>query len=302
METESGQGLEAELVEQKYGRDVVVRNIWQRHTQKMSGEVFNVAKTGLSFSDISPGGAERARELGKTIPASRHGEKGYVSAAKRTPQTLEAMLQGYRETNPNAPIREEVRVRPELTTAGPAEHLKIYDAMWNANKAALLADRGLKLEDFSKLSADEQEQIAEAAEEPVVREWLDNPDSELARTFPPHEAASRFAVLFKRHQDIAARLNNGSRVDLLHVTHKTVTEPFLTSGVLVRKSDGQRITKLDEIGGSLRILDNWESEAKTDEAGVLNISVTLRGQEYGIDKTALDSLAAEGLEKKYGKE
>ncbi len=148
------------------------------------------------------------------------------------------------------------------------------------------------------MSPDEQEQIAESAEEPVIREWLDNPESELAKFFPPSQAAARFARLFnRRHERLAGKLYSGSEVDLFHITHKTITEPFLTSGVLIRKSDGKRITKLEQLGGSLTTLGDWESEVATDNAGNPSIVVKIRGEEYGIDHTVLENLLQQQIEK-----
>ena len=57
--------------------------------------------------------------------------------------------------------------------------------------------------------------------------------------------AANFAVLFgRRYGLMAERLNAGSEADIFHNTHKTVTEAFLASGVLIRKSDNARITKI----------------------------------------------------------
>ncbi len=279
---------------ERFGTSVTIRNYWQRHAQKMSGEVFNAGQTGISTSAISPSGAEKAETLGETFEAGQHGAKGYVSDSKRTEETLDAMLTGYQKSNPNAPVREKFRVKNELVAWGPPEFLKLYNEKWSANKTKLLAERGLQKEDFFKLTPDEQQEIAETAEEPVIREWLDNPESELAKSHPPSVAAAKFAALFnRRHERMAGKLYSGSEIDIFHGTHKTVTEPFLTSGVLIRKSDGKRITKLEELGGSLGILDNWESEVVTDQKGIPATNVKIRGKEYKLDHAALDALVAE---------
>ena len=130
-----------------------------------------------------------------------------------------------------------------------------------------------------------------------MREWLENPQGELAKLYPPHEAAARFAHLFnKRHERMAEKLISGSELDLFHLTHKSVSEPFLVSGALIRKSDGEIITTLEQIGGSLGTLDGWESSAITDSEGKCQLTVNIRGQEYNVDSQMLRELADEGAE------
>ncbi|MBI5530796.1 MAG: hypothetical protein HY918_04880 [Candidatus Doudnabacteria bacterium] len=147
--------------------------------------------------------------------------------------------------------------------------------------------------EFAKLTSDQQEEIAEAAEEPVIREWIDNPDSTLAKKFPPKIQAAKFANLFnQRHERIAQKLNPNSEIDLFNTTHKTATEPFLASGVLIREKDNQRITKLSDIEGSLKILDQWESITKTDEQGNPITVIKIRGENYKIDQEIYNQLLA----------
>jgi len=292
-------GQSPELVESKKGQGVTIHNYWIRHSQKVNAEVFNADKTAISNSSISAGGAIRAQERGKATEAGLHGAKGYKSNSKRTQETFDALMAGYAELNSGAPIREGVRIKQELfVAAGTPEFLAEYDQKSSANKKRLLAEgvASGKYPDveFAKLTPDQQEEITEEAEEPVVREWIDNPDSKMAASFPPRIQATKFAKLFDRHSRLAKKLNNGSEVDLFHNTHKTVTEPFLASGVLRRKSDNERITTLQQIGGSLRILDQWESTAKTDEQGNLSFLITIRGEQYGLDNEAYQKLLTEG--------
>jgi hypothetical protein len=285
--------------ESLYGRNVKIRNFWQRHSQKQSGAVFNPEATGLSASSISEGGRQRAESLGSTITASTHGSKGYKSNSPRTEETFEALMQGYKSANPSAPVREQVRFKKELVAAeGEPAFLQLYNAKWNENKKNLLAQGILKGKypnvEFDQLTPDQQEEIAETAEEPVILEWVDNKDSELAKAYPPKLQAEKFAKLFNlKHERMAQKLRTDSEVDLFHNTHKTVTEPFLASGVLIRKSDSQRITKLAEIGGSLKILDNWESEVCLDSQGQSKITITIRGQEYYLDEETFKNLISQ---------
>lgn len=293
------ESLDDELRKEKIperGRSVTIHNYWIRHTQKASGEVFNKEATGISLSNISPGGVIRAQERGATIKASPHGVKGYKSTSERTQETFDALMRGYKKSNPDVPIRDRVRIKQELVApSGTPEFLKEYNEKWAANKTRLLTE-GISAGkypnvEFGKLTPDQQEEIAEEAEEPVIREWIDNPDSNMAKSFPPRLQAARFASLFRRHNNMAKRLNDGSEVDLVHNTHKTATEPFLASGVLIRRSDGRHIKKLEDIGGSLKILNQWESVIHIDEKGNENISIIIRGEEFALDRNAFEELA-----------
>lgn len=299
------QGFSHEAIETTKGRNIKIHNYWIRHTQKASGEVFNQAGTGISASNISPGGAERARAKGQTFVANKDGAKGYRSESARTLETFENLMKGYQESNPQSPVREKVVVREELlSSSGPQEWTDEYNEKWSANKNRLLQE-GISQNKypnvtFNKLTPDQQEEIAEAAEEPVIQEWIDNPESSLAKNFPPRIQAAKFATLFnRRHERMVKFLNSGSEIDLFHNTHKTATEAFLASGVLIRKADGKKITKIADIGGSLKILDQWESELTTDESGQPTVRIFIRGEEFSIDKVELEKLAQEGLSEKY---
>lgn len=278
------------------GFNVLIRNRWQRHAQKQSGEVFNADKNGVSNSAISQAGAEKAYAQGSMIMGSDRATKGYRSSSARTFETFEALRKGYQETNEVAPVKEKVRIREELEPArGPREWLAEYEQKWTENKKRFL-EQGISSGkypniEFSKLSPDQQEEIAEAAEEPVIQEWLDNPESSMAKKFPPFIQASRFAKLFNdRGARMAAKLYDNSEVDLFHITHKTATEAFLASGVLVDAKNGKHIKKIADIGGSLKILDKWESVVKTNDAGEPIVYIYVRGKEYQIDRKIFSEL------------
>jgi hypothetical protein len=70
-------------------------------------------------------------------------------------------------------------------------------------------------------------------------------------------------------------------------------EPFWISGVLIRVRDGKRIEKLEELGGSAEVLEQWQSVASTDQDGLVNISVNLRGVDYIVDRERLVALSEE---------
>lgn len=285
----------------KFGADVKIRNFWIRHAQKMSGEIVNAEKTSLSYSTISPKGEKESKAYGEKITAGKHGAKGYVSESMRTTQTLEKVLDGYQSANPDIPIRK-LRIREELTSEFPNDFLHLYDEKFGKEKERILKEAHLSKEVFAKLSSDEQEKIAEKAEEPVAREWIDNPKSNLSKLYSPREAAARFSVLFaKRHDGLARKLYSGSDIDLFHVTHKTITEPFLASGVLVRKSNDERVNTIEQLGGTLGTLGDWESEVRTDEKGESNIIIRIRGEEFKVDNDVLNILVKEGLNYKKDK-
>lgn len=276
----------------KFGANVVIRNYWIRHAQKMSGEIISQDKTSVSTSAISERGKKTSREYGETLDAAKHGAKGYVSHSERTSQTLDEIFKGYQKANADKPIRF-TRTRKELTLEIPDEFLKLYEKKFNEQRKKILNELGIAEESFVTLSPDKQEEIAELSEEPVIKEWLDA-DNELAKLFPPSKAAARFADIFnKRHDKLAKMLNSGSEIDLFHITHKAITEPFLTSGVLIRKTNGERVTKLEQLGGSLKTLENWMSEVTTDNNGNPTVTIKFRDEEFIIDPNIFKKLISE---------
>jgi len=273
----------------KYGANIELRNLWVRHSQKASGEVFGTEGSDISDSSISEAGHERANKFGKEVEGKKSFIKSYVSKVDRTSETGESILEGYLEEGEAKVFNE--RYRKELNAAiGNKEWLDLYNSKFAENKNRILLEKGLQPEDFGSLSPDEQEKIAETAEEPIMREWLDSPDSDLAKAYDKNEAASLFAPLFNDHTlRIVEKLKSGSNLDLLHNTHKTATEAFLTSGVLINEA-GNAVSTLDELGGSLQILGNWESIVKTDENGKKEVEVRVNGNVYGVSKDRLSEL------------
>lgn len=274
----------------KYGANIELRNMWVRHSQKASGEVFAIEGSGISNSSISEGGHIKASEFGSDVEDKKSFIKSYVSKVDRTSETGGSILQGYLEENEAKVFNE--RYRKELNAApGNEEWLDLFNRKFTENKNGLLAERGLQPEDFSSLSPDEQEEIAETAEEPIMREWLDDPASELALSYSKDEAAALFAPLFNDHTlRIVEKLKSGSGIDLLHNTHKTATEAFLTSGVLIDELTGDTVNTLKELGGSLQILGNWESITRTDKEGAKNVIIQVNSRYYKLNMDKLEEL------------
>lgn len=275
--------------ERRYGCNVTIKNYWNRHAQKASGEVM-AAEGGISLSQLSPKGEADAHNAGARIEASRHGTKEYASDSERTQQTALKMVEGYAKSNPDAPVRG-LRVKEQLSIHCPEDFMALYEQKFIDQRRQVMEEMGLDPQEFRTLDADKQEEIAEKAEEPVLREWL-SPKTELNKLYDPALAAGIFAQIFDRHHDrMAGHLLNDSKVDLIHTTHKGVMEPFLISGVLLRSRDGKQITDIEELGGAIALLEGWESDLDTDINGVSRIVIRLRGEEYVVDRTKLKELA-----------
>ena len=114
---------------------------------------------------------------------------------------------------------------------------------------------------FDKLSPDEQEEVAENAEEPAMEWYLSfrntRPDPE---TPSPRENASEVALKIDRLIKLVDFMPDGRSVNLLSCGHKSSTEAFLAYVLIIQDLGGTVKTgfdKLAEIGGSLHILDSW---------------------------------------------
>ncbi|HEY9585669.1 MAG TPA: hypothetical protein VJJ02_03735 [Candidatus Paceibacterota bacterium] len=296
-----------------YGRNVAVNTFYFRHAEKASGSVGE--GSSISSSLISERGARQSRSLGQSLQhLSKPGLQGVKIGASTQPRTLEtAQIMGRSYAGIFAPENFNPRSKMELSADQlPEGFSKLYIGKWAVRKEKLLGERGLSLEDFGKLPTAEQAKIAERAEEPVIEEWLDRPRSGLARRYPPEKAAASLAVLVRRDVETAKRLRSGSSVNLLRVTHKTVTEPLLMR--IVRLPGGGKPKKLADIGGPLGLNDGWELRTKTDADGHSKVSLYMyrvkdretdepiyEQKEFSLDLEELNKLAKLGLAYKHGK-
>lgn len=285
--------------EKPRGHNTEVRFMFVRHSQKSSGEVVNRAVTGMSVSDLSEGGKERARKLGERILTGRQPRKGYATSFDRTRETLEEALKGagidlkiLQEGKPNY---QSYFALPEARRS-PA-FLKKYKAAMDVPKDAYMAEHypGRR---FEELSPDEQEEVMEYANEFAVEMYLQygnqRPDSQ---TQSPRELAVEVAYKINRLITLPDHMPDGNSVDLVSAGHKTSTEAFLMY-VILRQVDGRTVIGfqgLAEIGGSLKILDSWDLLVRNDATGEKTISITLNResgevQTFGVDLETLRTL------------
>lgn len=301
---ERAPGVQTQEIEN--GRNVRVRSFYFRHAEKASGAVGSAG--AISTSSISERGREESVILGEQLPEpARDGYKIARSKSPRALETADALAKGYSDEGTDYKTRTKVELWPDDSDpkfVGP------YLEKWEALKREIMAEKGIAPEDFGKLPPREQALIAEAAEEPVISEWLNNPESEMAKAYPPEEAAARLAVLVNRDVKMPERLKPDSEIDLFRITHKTGTEPLLMR--IIKLEDGSKPKTLDQIGGSLGLNDGWELDVATDDGGNKNAKLTLYRvdrsgedpkfvtKEFTIDLEELSRLAEKGIAKKYG--
>jgi hypothetical protein len=295
-----------------FGRNVHLRSRYFRHAEKASGNVG--AGQTFSSANISPRGAEESKILGRQLgePLTK-GIKLYGSSQDRTIETGEATASGLREGSEPVPELSSRR-RQELLFSEPEEYAGPYLERWETNKRAIMIDRGIIGESadaktmkiaYDALDTTTQADIAESAEEPVISEWLDDPNSELAQAYLPEHAATEVAILVHRDLKAANRLPNDSAYDMMKVTHKTVTEALLKR--IIQLEGGKKPERLADIGGSLGLNDGFEFDIQTDEHGERVVTFTMyrvdrSGEEpkyvtekYDVDLRELERLAELGV-------
>lgn len=286
------------------GRNTEVRLTFVRHSQKASGRVFAQDLGGISASSISEAGKARARAFGEAKLSGRALSKAYATKVDRTRETLEQAFQGAGLDAKILQDGKEVRSFFALPAqAGSPEFNKQYEALMAPGRQEYIAKHfpGKKFDD---LTPDEQEQVAEYAEEPAMEWYLSFGDRRPDPGTPsPREDAARVAFKINRLVNLPDFIPEGKSVDLVSSGHKTSTEAFLKY-VIQREVNGRKVTgfeRLEEIGGSLKILDSWDLQVKNDPQGQKIATITLRRengetQTFGIDFEALRALAHEGAQ------
>lgn len=263
------------------------------------------AKTGeISKSAISPRGRSESLQLGIQAPEfSEQTDIGW-SGNIRTLETIKGLIEGGQVDGVDFKAQERIELSEKLM---PKDWIRLYVAKWDANKAKILAEMGISKKRYPLLSTSEQAEIAETAEEPVIAEWLDNQNSELAKLYPSETAAAHMAVLVKEDIEKPANLESGSKLDQLRGTHKTITEPLLMK--ILRLENGQKPQKLEDIGDCLSLNDGFEIDSSIDEKGEKSLKftmyravktepgegITFIKKEFGVDLDELNRLADLGV-------
>lgn len=284
-----------------FGCDVLVNAYYFRHAEKASGAVGSGDK--ISSSLISERGKRQSRSLGIDLKkVSPPGEQGIKIGSSNQPRTLET-AQEIGSTHSGAGMQRFFpREKQELRDNAPKAFTEAYIRKWEERKREIMARESIDPSQFPHLSAQEQARIAEPAEEPLFEEWLDNPESDLAHLYPPEQAAISLAPLVHRDIEMPQRLHSGTSVDLLRVTHRTVTEPLLMRIAIL--ANGQKPQKLADIGGPLGLNDGWNFRTSTDHEGIPHTSIFMYRvhdrekddpeyeiTEFGIDLAELKRLA-----------
>lgn len=289
---------------EKIGRNTRVRFTFVRHSQKASGQVFAEGNQTISTSNISEAGKQRAKKYGEDQLSNRKINKAYATEVDRTRETLTSAFQA-------AGINPKILQESETTQAFfslPASSMSKkfigqYDAIMLPKKQQYI-DEHYPGKQFKELTPDEQEAAAEYAEEAALEWYLSfgdkRPDEE---TPSPREQAASVAFKINRLVQLPDYIPSGKSVDLVSSGHKTSTEAFLKY-VIERERDGETtvgFNNLEEIGGSLKILDSWDLQIQNDEQGEKRVTLILRRengetQECRLNISILNQLAKEYIE------
>ncbi len=284
------------------GHATEARFTFLRHSQKASARVFDQAG-GISLASISEQGLERAKTFGESQFVDRDVTKAYATKVNRTIETLQAAFAAAK-INPDIlqASNETDKFFSLPAQTGSKEFNEDYEAHMAPHRDAYMAEHfpGKKFDD---LNPDEQEEVAEHAEEWAMEWYLafdrERPDE---GTPSPREHAARVAFKINRLVNLPDYMPEGKVVDLVSGGHKTSTEAFLK--YCIQRQEGDTVIigfdKLSEIGGSLKILDSWDLDIKNNEGGEKQITITLRRengetQVYGVNLPALRELATEYL-------
>lgn len=291
-------------LKEKRGHNTEVRFTFVRHSQKASGQVFVEGSTGLSVSSISETGKQRAEAYGKGQLTGRKITKSYATEIDRTRETLTSAFEAA-EMNPKILQKSETTRAffslPALSAS--KEFMKQYDAIMLPRRQQYIDDH-FPGKQFNELTPDEQEAAAEYAEEPALEWYLSFGDKRPNEETPsPREQAASVAFKINRLAHLPDYMPGGKSIDLVSSGHKTSTEAFLKY-CIEREMDGKTTVgfdKLEEIGGSLKILDSWDLRIQNDDKGEKQITIVLRRengetQEYRLNISSLNGLAKEYIE------
>lgn len=265
----------------EFGKNCVLRMTFLRHANKVQFDPHSGGS--ISQSELSEKGKKRSREYGKQLPAENISAV-HTSSFERNLETAENITWGSfdRESSP-VPITTEIH--NELT----APHFSK-----NFIDKEYLPRFDNKPENFDSLPSDKQERIIEEIEEPAVNYWIGLRDKKYDQeTESASEVVERVAYYFLNEPDkLIEKMRSGEeKEELLGLTHKTATEPFLLYCIEPPVHD------LQELGGSLKLLEGWTIEIKTDNEGKKSYKIFIRDKEYALNIQRVEKLAQKYREK-----
>jgi len=254
MEQESSINPDIEPTE-KFGRDVEIHAFFIRHGEKEPS-----ATTGET--DLTDKGRLESRAFGQRLEL-RTAIKPYTSDTARTTETARL-----------------------ITEASPTEkkmQLQIKGELGFQYSQNFIGEVRRKQQAAGEDKADE-----------VVTDWFlsfedKNPDM---GTFSPIETAAMIARRIDIYSRMADRLNSGSNVDLVNISHDFPIAAFLKE-ILVRDIDGKSVkgfSSIAEIGGPIGYNDGFEVLIHNDQVGQKQISLNLRGETCQLDQARFNEL------------
>ena len=246
------------------GRNCRLKISFLRHANKAD---FDPHKGGaISESGLSKKGEAGSQELGRKNPTDKF-FKTYASHLERSQATIDNVALGMSEgkddfRKPGKRIRSQIDA-PHFSPAFIAEYRAHFTP---------------KPDNFEELSDDEKEKIVEEMENPGVEYWIGLWDKKFdEETESAAEIAEKMASYFSHFDKLIGRLKDGSEVDILNVTHPTAVEPFFLACLK------PPFKNIQEMGGPLNLLEDFELLISTDENGQKGYAVNFRGKEFGID-------------------
>jgi len=246
----------------------------------------------------------------------------YSQDYNRTQQTAEAILEGNQAKN--SKIRRYFNLgfytQPyQGSDYFFAKYKRIVDVKRDEIMREMFPDKN-----FNELGPDQQERVMCLAEEPAIEWYLqhqnkhpedtedaknwynENRKSVIQKTITPRESAALAAYQLNRLLNSPQFMKNKTKKNYFSVGNQIASEPFLVYAALGKYPGVEHgnkteddpnfnaVQKLREIGGSLKILEGWCLQIKTNDDGKLIVKLKFRDKEFDLDLNKVRELAEIG--------
>lgn len=263
--------LNKEQVEGKefFGKDIEIHAYFVRHGEKKHSS--NSFETSLSEK-----GQKKSEKYGENLENQRI--KAYSSDTERTKETAGKTIKG-------SPANK--KIGPEIRKELGVKYSDEYAKKELAEKMKILG------ENYNDLPEEEKKERLYKHNTESINRYLSygdkKPDQE---TDSPVELAAMLTKRVDIYLRQAERLKNGSKDDIVNVTHDYSISAFLKE-VMIREVQEKKIrgfNSVEEIGGPIDYNEGFEISIKTDSEGKKSVGMDFRGKNYEIDMHRLEEL------------